>query len=438
MTITLDHPQRHLARRTWRSLATLAGGLLVGVGLLASVGAVPATIGVLGLFAGWITSEPLDDIPAAELVLAWTILTPLAIGGLRYGLRLLRRHRTLVLFLRRFGHDEAQQAVSFAVLRTIGPSWRIVTLDDAEMAPIGIPVATRRMFRAGALGSKGLGKLAFFMGARAFPVLIWTMVGVLALAASGPAIESYRTGVTSPDAWMEALEPYGASFESVLQGRLPLDTIAPTLPGVFALLATAGLVSFFVLMATLVVLILALPFSSVLLFVSSSAEAAGEAEAAKITTVRSASDVRQAARTIAERSRRVFGPRLVVLRVATPEWQLAVRELASRASIVLLDVSEPTGNVLWELEELTLRKTPYVAIGEYAQVAHLAGASDERQGNGAIRTSMAALLKGREIVAYTTDEPGLKRFARALRGVLLERSQGWTGSATIPPIADPS
>ncbi len=422
LRIILDHPNRHLARRAGRSLATAWGAILVGIGLLASIGAVPASIAVLGLFAGWVTSEPIEDVPAFEVLVAWGILTPLAIGGLRYGLRLLRRHRTLVLFLRRFGDDEAQQAVSFAVLRTIGPSWRIVTLDDAEMAPIGIPHATRTLFRAGSLGAKGLGKLAFYLGVRTFPVLIWAMVGVLILAAAGPALDYFQTGVTSPEPWMEALEPYLASVVSVLQGRPPIEAIGPTLPGLFALLASAGLVSFAVLMATMVTLILAFPLSTVLLFISSSAEAAGKAEAAKSATVKSASEVRQAAQAIAERSRRVFGPRLVVLRVVTPEWQLAVRELAARASVVLLDVSEPTENVLWELEELTIRKTQYVAIGEYAQVAHLASTSDEGQAPDAIWLSIRALLKGREILAYTTDPPGLKRFARALRAVLLERA----------------
>ena len=89
-----------------------------------------------------------------EIILAWAVTLPLAIGGVRIGLRLLRRNRTLVLFLRKFGYDDAQSAVTFAVLRTIGASWRVVTLDDAEMAPIGVAEGTRRLFRAGHVVSK--------------------------------------------------------------------------------------------------------------------------------------------------------------------------------------------------------------------------------------------------------------------------------------------
>jgi hypothetical protein len=43
-----------------------------------------------------------------------------------------------VLFLRRFGYDDATGAVTFAVNRTIGSTYRLVTLDDAEVAPLGV------------------------------------------------------------------------------------------------------------------------------------------------------------------------------------------------------------------------------------------------------------------------------------------------------------
>jgi hypothetical protein len=53
-----------------------------------------------------------------------------------------------VLFLRRFGYDDATGAVTFAVTRTIGNTWRLVTLDDAEIAPLGVATSTRGVFRA--------------------------------------------------------------------------------------------------------------------------------------------------------------------------------------------------------------------------------------------------------------------------------------------------
>ena len=94
-------------------------------------------LAVAGLAIAWASGEPkrrpADDIPVRQVILVWAVATPVAIGGLRIGLRLVRRNRTLILFLRRFRYDDAQDAVTFAVLRTIGSSWRVVTLDDAEL-----------------------------------------------------------------------------------------------------------------------------------------------------------------------------------------------------------------------------------------------------------------------------------------------------------------
>ncbi|MEW8102774.1 MAG: hypothetical protein AB2785_13535, partial [Candidatus Thiodiazotropha endolucinida] len=46
---------------------------------------------------------------------------------------LIRGRRRLVLFLRRFGYDEATEALSFAAASTMGQRWRLVTLDDTTV-----------------------------------------------------------------------------------------------------------------------------------------------------------------------------------------------------------------------------------------------------------------------------------------------------------------
>src|SRR5688572_25361809 len=137
ITIVLDHPARHLWQRFWRWVSGMIGILLLAIGLLASIPAVPASLAVVSFVIGWLATEPTDpdawpepDVPVREIVIAWAIATPIAIAGMRGGLRLTRRNRRLVVFLRRFGYDEAQAAVTFAVVRTIGASWRVVTLDD--------------------------------------------------------------------------------------------------------------------------------------------------------------------------------------------------------------------------------------------------------------------------------------------------------------------
>jgi hypothetical protein len=92
------------------------------------------------------------------------------------------------------------------------------------------------------------------------------------------------------------------------------------------------------------------------------------------------------------------------------------------SSLTLIDVSEPNENLLWELEELTRRFGPKcVLIGQHERVTQLTALSHDRSMPPSVGQRIANLLEGREVLAYTTDPRGLKRFARALRGLLLSR-----------------
>lgn len=429
IAIVFDHPRRHLARRAWRRFSTLTGGLLVGLGLIASIPAIPATLAVIGLVLGWLTTDPSHpdawpspDVPVTGILLAWAVTTTIAIGGLKYGLRLLRRHRTLVLFLRRFGHDEAQDAVTFAVLRTIGASWRMVTLDDAEMAPIGVPRGTRWLFRTGNVTSKSALAVAQFVGLRMFPRLIHLLLGVIAVALIEPALQLALTGDTSWEVWEARLAPFIEIFVAVMEWRLPFDAIGPTLPGLFALLAIAAAISFVVLLVMFGALLLAFPLGTVLFFLSSSSDSIREAEGAKRASVISRDGIYHEAREIARRSRKVFGPRLVVLCVASPHWQHAVMELAKVSSLPLIDISDPTPNVLWEVEELITRfGDRCVLIGHSERLQSFAAATAEDSTITPATRRLLHLLRGREVLAYTTDRRGLRRFSNALRKLLLSR-----------------
>jgi hypothetical protein len=428
--VILDHPRRHLWLRARRWIGDVAGGLLLVLGLTASIPAVPASLAVVSFVLGWATTEPsdpdrwpTDDVPVQRIILAWAVVTPAAIGGVRVGLRVVRRNRRLVLFLRRFRYDDAQSAVTFAVLRTIGTSWRMVTLDDAEMAPIGVAAGARRVFGVGHVVSKHVLAFGQLIGLRAFPVIILAMWGVLALGLARPAIEFARTGVTTPEAWITAVDPFLTIAASVFEGRPPLDAVAPTLAGVFAILAMAAAISFMTLIATMAALLLAFPLSTMLFFLSSSADSVREAERSKAVAVGSVGEMLRTADAIAQRSRKVFGPRLVVVRVASAVWQRAVSELAARSSLPLIDVSEPTEHVLWEVEELiTQFGDRCVLIGQYDRVAALADVPPGSPASTPIERRLAHLLEGRDVLAYTTDPKGLRRFARALRGELLTRT----------------
>jgi hypothetical protein len=117
-------------------------------------------------------------------------------------------------------------------------------------------------------------------------------------------------------------------------------------------------------------------------------------------------------------SRRVFGARLVVLKVNSAIWQEIVRGFAATSAIALIDISHPTRNVFWEITELMNRMAQRcVFIGQYERVAHLA----EPAATNSVSGQLQAMIDGQQVLAYTTDRPGNRRFIRALRATLEDR-----------------
>src|SRR5713226_2377685 len=158
VSVVLAHRHRRGLRRVRRGMSALVGGLMVAIGLTASVAWIPLIIVFViqadGKLANPSRDQALSDM-AYEVFGASIVITVL---GLVFGLRLLRGPRKLVLFLRRFGYGEATQAITFAAAKTVGRSWRLVTLDDAAVAPLGVAAAARRVFRAGSLTAAAVGK----------------------------------------------------------------------------------------------------------------------------------------------------------------------------------------------------------------------------------------------------------------------------------------
>ena len=164
------------------------------------------------------------------------------------------------------------------------------------------------------------------------------------------------------------------------------------------------------------------------MFASSSADALRKAEAAKTAAITESHQIGPAAHTIAEQARQTFAPRLVVIQVATSVWQPTVSALARVAEACIIDVSEPTEHLLWELYELE-RSHPgrWIVIGEHQRVAVWANRTADSFPAGSIDARAAALLDARDVLAYTTDRRGMRRFARALHGMLLDIADGPNG-----------
>jgi hypothetical protein len=385
-------------------------------GIAASMVAVPASF----LTLGWLLGENVDieltatrTIRANEILLAWIVSTPLALFGISRGLRLVRKGRTLVLFLRRFRYDEAQNAVTFAVNSTIGRTFRVVTLDDAEIAPVGVPTGTRWLFSLVRTAS-GLVTIAVVLLLRVVPA---AQLGLWIVVALDLAQSRIWERARNMNAWMAVLDPYVKIIATTFDGTLPIESIGPTLPGVFALLAVvlAGIV--IGLGTALMAAPLAWVIGAVVLFFASfPADAVLAAEQGKTREIRNEGDIGIAASAVTEKGRRVFGPRLVVLRVASSVWRQTVSRFASVSSVVLIDVSDPTEHLVWEIEELTQRsraKCVFICQRERAEQV-IAGSLE-----GPYDDQVARLLELEEILAYTTDRRGRRRFARALRGTLM-------------------
>ena len=421
--VVLDYPRHHIFRRLWRRVMTFAGAVLFAGGIAASVVAVPSTL----LAIAWVMDEDIDielepgrTLSADEILLAWAISTPLAILGMKRGRRLVRSGRSLVLFLRRFGYDDATSAVTFAVTRTIGSRWRLVTLDDAEIAPLGVATGTRWFFGVVQLTTRTLSRFVEFV-IRVFPAVQLALWGILAADLVRARIwEDAR----NPQAWMVVLNPYLDIVFRTLDGRLPFEALGFHLHGAFALVAIvlAGFVMGLGVVLTAVPVAWLASAALFLFFFSFSAGSVREAERFKTRDVQTDGDVEMAVRGVLDQSRKIFGPRLVVLRVGGGLWRRTVTRFASESSVCLIDVSEPTEYLVWEIQELsTSFRAKCVFICQYDRAVAMTAPAGSGT-SGPYYADIRLLLEMDEILAYTTDRRGQKRFARALRSRLLSMS----------------
>ena len=425
--IILDQPEGGSSNAVKQALGRTLGRFLIGVALLASTIAVPATIMVVGLTLTWSggsspgAAKPSQwDVPITELVLPWAISMAIVAVALKSGLWLVRRDRGIALFLRRFRYDEASRAISFAVSTKMGSRWRLVTLDDAEIAPIGPSEAARRLFSVGGIAWKRFSSLAMMLGGRLFPIVVlasWLVVALEVFTAP-----SWRDVLDNG-----AVESYARVLMAVVDGRPPITEIAPTLLGIFALLVTIGAGAFVIMSITGLAALLAVPLAGGIAFLSSSARAVDAAERTKTIDVRDVGELERVAHDITTEQRKVLIPRLTVLRVCSAIWRGAVQRIAASARFVVIDVSEATESVLWEITELQgAFGARCVLIGQHDRLRQLAAV--QHAADGSLHERFLRALKGRVVLAYTTDARGIERFARALSVTLSHVAETRSGS----------
>jgi hypothetical protein len=338
-------------------------GAAFGVVLLvvAMVAAVLPVVFVVGLLVDLIDVGDAPSTDGATVGLLVGSVAVSVVGGWA-GLRLLRGRRRLGLFLRRFGYGEATRTISTVVAGGLGRSWRMVTLDDSSVAPIGS--ARRHRF-------------------------VSVLVTVAALVAAGFALQ-----------WL-----FGGGLDEAT-GRTLADAGTPQDLGQ----AIGNAIGAAVVVALLLALVLLI--AAIALVVGGvgglALRSARLARRQASVVVDRPDQVARQARSIARRNRRVISSRLVVCTVANPLWQDTVRALAATADAVVVDLSHATENVVWEVEQLTPDR--WVLVCHRDRLAPLLAAGTAAPGSPYHR--LGRLLDGQDVLVYSG---GQRRFARSLR-----------------------
>lgn len=424
--VVFDVPARGAGRSASASAASLVGVLLMGLGIAgacAVVSVVAIVAVVVGL--GYVTSV----VSQLDVDLGWsgsvTAVDPqtLVEPGIRVaagfvaslvvlwlGLVMLRRRRHAVLFLRRFGYDDATRVVT-AALSVLGRSWRVVTLDDSDVQAVGARRSGVTTFSREA--SRRVGKVV----GRLSVVTFVAVVGTLVWAANT---------VTDP----ADLLPGG-----LLDGS-PLRIESP------AQVATAIVLVF--VATTLVVGVLRRLLFPAVLLARRVERSAQTADGAVRQSVQDADDVETVGTLVERMSRRVFSPQLMVVSSTNAMWRNAVSRLLASTEVTLVDVSRPTESLLWEIRELSENddgRCVYIGhvdrlaqfLPEVARTAPAGWRVPQYDVLAAAPTSVIGkierVLEGHEVLAYSGDPTTIAQFSRSLERHL------WATIAAPAPVA---
>ncbi len=364
--VIASYPSAHPFRALGRAVAATIGILLMAAGVLT------ASIPLVFLFALIYSGGDLEmDAESARLV---AIATAIAIGGLWVGRLLLRGRRRLGLFLRRFGYGDATRTISGVVAGGAGRSWRMVTLDDAQIAPIGTARRHRRFS------------------------LVVAVLGVAVVAAA--LYWLFGGGLVS----------YAENLSQDMETSPTTDGFGQALGEIIGFIIIAALVGIVVLIGSMIVLAIAI-------VAGAANRAARRAQRQATVVINSDKDVVPTATLIGKRNRRILGSRLVVARVAGPQWRAMVRALAGVSDAVVIDLSQATENLVWEVEVMrAFARDRWVLVCHRDRLGPLTDTGLAPAGSP--YHQLAILLDGEDVLPYGTGTAEVRRFARSLRNKL--------------------
>jgi hypothetical protein len=369
--IVLDGPGRGVGLRLGRALGVVAGLPLIVAGVAGLYGVI-----LIGVFFIYVKPDQAKD--QHDAIVTGAVCAAAALIGLGLGLRLLRGRRRLVLFLRRFGFDDATRAVSFAAAGAIGRSWRLVTLDDEKVTAVGGATGPRRL--AGVTALIALVPLAY---------VVWWM-------------RTHSTDSLFSDFKMSGGPSNSTDIATVLANAIGTAMVSA--------LFVVIILTFFVLtgmVAGMISLALAMTYG-----------VARHAEHAKKDRIRSQKEVRSRSHAIMRRSRHIFAPRLVVVTVANPVWQQAVDSFAHTAAVAIIDISVPSENLRWEINALLpVMGRRCVLVGRLDLIT-----TQSWYGQTVFTSPLERDIDGHEVLAYQPGPAGVRHFSKALKATIEARA----------------
>ncbi|MDA0364341.1 MAG: hypothetical protein O3B31_01295 [Chloroflexi bacterium] len=367
-------PGRPWPARALSAVRVVIGMLIVLVGLVL---AIPALALLIIL--------PIALVTGGETTGAnWALLVGLGVGAailMALGLRIMRGRRHLVLFLRKFGFGDASEALTFAVSGALGRRWRLVTLDDSQVEAVGVGRGTRVAWGLGRWLTLAALVLVIFLAAR------WWFGGGIESTIDG-IFEDARAGSGGSGA-----SGFAAAIGAIVVGLIvTIVVLALMLLLIFGAISTLGVATIGAWRAD---------------------RAVRRAEGDKALAIADAHAVEPTVARVLAGSRGIQAPRLVVLKVADAVWRDVVLALADEATVAVVDVSDPTEHLLWEVATLQggdVRARPLL-IGRRDRVEALAAArGDDAAGR------LRERLRCERVVVYDDpdDRRGMQRFARTL------------------------
>ena len=309
------------------------------------------TAGMLRLEIWQRDSRRIEAIARLQRELDWSLLTLLVLIPLALAAWIAAADRKkVVLFLRKFGDDQACSSLQRAIRLHLGRHFRLLTLDDSVFRPV--PFNRNALFVVGA---------GMIFGATALVAIRETVDAYVDGGLAGYAqLEGMVRGSALSLLFLPALQPaeVWSSVLSLLQHPLEGSAKLYRQEAEFPLFFAAGFVTSYVGWALIMVLITAL-LMTCLVWSRLIARR-------RVYDQASLRRLERYAKRLQSRLRAptLLAPRATIASVHDPFWQRTVLELTLRADVVLMDLSSYTEAISWEVDVIArhgLTKCVFIA-----------------------------------------------------------------------------